>query len=583
MTPDTELCLPLHKRVVTQYAVGENGARELRLYYGDKEISFDEPELFAFGETLARKARFKAGEAVSWAEGYDWPAIRALLEELVDTEVLRYADDVEPEPAVLRDGSRPNPLPPAQTTVARTWFESENVMRELAGRALEIGYLEVAVPIFRVAHMSLDADGRQVGEANVFPPQLRLDIPTRWRTCIYAGTRFQQDRPMNVSALKAMRAWWPHIMVMLARIRDEYLRRFPEARQGWTVGHLERLATVVLALPTYLMMRAEDRVENGALHPALSCLFRVTDGLRMTMHQMLFVPMGEPSLPPDAPVTGTQVYEYAERNYSFHSEHGVCAGPQAMVMEFFGVTVDGKPPEHIVELEPALEAALAALEPALDYGLMGLQAYAAVFSLWPRMTRAYEKLTGIVEAMAARAPAAALRDRLHGHMQRIAEAGFLAKEQWRADRQHVYADMYAHCTFGLTGAYPARPLDELLAPAVSPDATRARDAMREAMLRHFGDAAAGSAGAIEAMLDVTIGFLGETQSVLRLACEVQAAINAHLGRARPTRPLEAADLDLHNKMQGRNDRRLPYLIDELQAVFGVRIALTKDVFEIAMG
>ena len=33
MTPDTELCLPLHKRVVTQYAVGESGAREPRLHF----------------------------------------------------------------------------------------------------------------------------------------------------------------------------------------------------------------------------------------------------------------------------------------------------------------------------------------------------------------------------------------------------------------------------------------------------------------------------------------------------------------------------------------------------------------------
>jgi hypothetical protein len=583
--PGTELCLPMHKRVVAQYATGDNGERELRLYYGDKEISFDEPELFAFGETLARQSTFKAGSATQWGEGYEWPAVEKLLQELLEVGVLRHASEVEADaPVASRDGSRPNPLPPAQTAVARTWFEVEDVMGELAGRPVELGYLELVVPIFRVAHMSLDADARQVGEANVFPPQLRLDVPTKWRTCIYAGTRFQQDRPMNVTALKTMRAQWPQMMVMLKRIREAYLQRFPSARKGWTVGHLERLATVVLALPTYLLMRRDERVENGALHPALSCLFRVTDGVRMTMHQMLFVPMGEPTLSPDAPMTSTAIYEYAERNYSFHSEHGVCAGPQAMIMEFLGVLVDGNEPTDgaAVELHPEVEAALAVLEPAIDYGLMGLQAYAAVFSLWPRMTRAYDQLTRIAQHAADRSAAAsALRDRLDDHMRRIEEAGFLAKEKWRADRQDVYADMYAQCTFGLTGAFPARGLDELLAPAATPAATRARDALREAVERYFGADAHACAAEIDALLDAMVDFLTQTQAVLKLGCEVQASINALLGRKAASKPLAAADIDLHNKVQGRNDRRLPYLLDEIEAIFGVRVALHQDVLEIS--
>ena len=45
------------------------------------------------------------------------------------------------------------------------------------------------------------------------------------------------------------------------------------------------------------------RVENGQLHPVLSSMFRVTDGLRMTMHHMLFIPFGEPTRKPDTPMT----------------------------------------------------------------------------------------------------------------------------------------------------------------------------------------------------------------------------------------------------------------------------------------
>jgi hypothetical protein len=180
-----------------------------------------------------------------------------------------------------RDGARPSPLPPAETTEARTWLECESITETLAGRPLELGYLELVIPIFRVAHMALDGDGRQVGEANVFPKPLRLDIPTKWRTCIYSGSRFQDERPMNVTALKAIRAHWPQIMTALLRIREAYLERFPHARNGWTVGEIERLATLVLAVPTYQLMR-KGGLQNGELHPALSSMFRVTDGLRMT-------------------------------------------------------------------------------------------------------------------------------------------------------------------------------------------------------------------------------------------------------------------------------------------------------------
>ena len=52
LSPHDELRLPLHRRVVTQYAPAEAGGTELRLYCGAQEISFDEPAFFAFGEVL---------------------------------------------------------------------------------------------------------------------------------------------------------------------------------------------------------------------------------------------------------------------------------------------------------------------------------------------------------------------------------------------------------------------------------------------------------------------------------------------------------------------------------------------------
>ena len=62
---------------------------------------------------------------------------------------------------------------------------------------------------------------------------------------------------MNATALKAMRTHWPQMMAALLRIRAAFLRRFAEAADGMTVGHLERLATLVLSVPTMVSLPIE--------------------------------------------------------------------------------------------------------------------------------------------------------------------------------------------------------------------------------------------------------------------------------------------------------------------------------------
>jgi len=572
LEPSDELVFPLHKSAILQYGQDAAGRPELRLFHGAHEISFDEPETFAFGEALARQPRFQAGAALDWQPALGWPRVAGLLCDLLDRGVLRRAGEVEADALPrVKAGLRPSPLPPAPARAPRAWADCAEIMAELTGRPLELGHLELVTPIFRVAHVALDAEGRQVGEANVFPKALRVEVETRWQTCLFEGSRHQPDRPMNVSALKAMRAHWGQMMVVLAHMRKAYLQRFPEARDGWTVGHVERLATAVLALPTWMLMRAERPVANGELHPALSCVFRVTDGLRMAMHQMLFVPIGEPTRSPDTPVTSAEIHAYAERNHSFHSEHGVCAGPRAMVEEFLGVILDGKPPADGLqfEVDAQVAAALREIEPALDYGLLGLQAYAAVFSLWPAMTRAFEQVAAAIDAWAEDgAPAAlALRERFAGHLRNVRQATYIGEEARRIDREAVYADMYAHCVRGVTGAAPQRPLQVRLTPRPSAAAEAARGQLRAALRWRFGQAP-GEAQRLDAVAEAILDYLLRTQAVLRLASEVQRQINAHLGRRAPSRPFSGRDIDLHNVLQGA-ERRLPYLLDELEAAFGL--------------
>ena len=588
MQPDDLLQLPMHQRMVVQYTDNEDGQRELQLFYANKEISFDEPELFTFGETLARQSHFVAAEALTWGSPGDWLRVQALLQHLIDEGVLHHAEEeggAFDERLLGAAGQCPSPLAPARTDRPRTWQECPGLMAELTGRPLDIGYLELVVPIFRVAHMSMDAEGRQVGESNAFPAVLRVDVPTRWRTCIYPGSRFQNEKPMNVSALKAMRAHWGPMMAMLLKVRKAYLTRCPEARAGWTVAHLERLSTAVLALPAYQLMRRERRVANGELHPVLSSMFRVTDGLRMTMHHMLFIPFGEPTRKPDTPMTAPEVHAYAERAFSFHSDHGVCAGPRVMIDEFLSVIVDGKMPRDGLPeaLDAGLQDAIKDIEPAIDYAMFGLKAYAAIFSLWPITMRTYEELQAIAEAWACSESSAhvmAACEWLRPIIKKLRGETHLATEAWRADREVVYGDMYAQCGRIADGHLPAHTLAECLSPrAVSADEAPAQE-LRAAIDRHFGAGTPGVRHFRDTLQARLLNYFTQVQAVVRTACETQRQINQLLGRDEPAQRFSAADIDIYVHLDGHTEGRVPFLLDELSRLLDLSIEIDGESIKI---
>ena len=118
---------------------------------------------------------------------------------------------------------------------------------------------------------------------------------------------------MNTTAFREMRAHWPQMVSAHARIRNAY----PDAAAAPTIADVERLSALVLAVPTYQLIRQNGPIGNGAQHPALSSLFRVTDGLRMATHQMMFVPVGEDLIPPRTPARVDDIPDNMERTTPF--------------------------------------------------------------------------------------------------------------------------------------------------------------------------------------------------------------------------------------------------------------------------
>jgi hypothetical protein len=577
-----ELFLPRHKRVITQYQTDETGFTELYLYYEDKEISFDEPELFAFGEHLGQQSRFVAETATTWGDGYSWTRVKGLLEVLIREGILHFAGIVEP--TLVAGEACQGRLPPALSQEPRTWHDCEAITAELTGRSIELGYLESVLPVYRVAHVALDMEGRQVGEANVFPKPLRLDIPTEWRTCLYPGSRYQSELPMNVTALKSMRQHWPQMMAILSKIREAYLCRFPEVRQGWTVGHLECLSIMVLALPAYMLMRSNNGVSNGSLHPVLSNMFRVTDGLRGMTHQMLTSPLLEATLPSATPITSSQIYEYTERNYGFQSAYGVCAGPKVMVEEFLAVLVDGKIIEGMltVKLDLEVQDAVEVIEQALDYGLYGLHVYSIIFSNWSLMGRTYEQLDAILERWPENNSTAfnKFKQVIQVDIKNIQAQTVLATEEWRSSRDRVQAYLYEKTSLGLKLPSAEQTLGQCLLPVPSGHHAVAKKTLRSALKQSLGETVSDDDPIFHDLIECLSNHLCREQAMINAACAAQDTINQILGRSAPKRAFTSADMNIYNVLLGFT-QRFPHLSEIFADVFNLSVVVTKNNIEIS--
>ncbi|MEQ1899934.1 MAG: hypothetical protein ABL866_04295 [Devosia sp.] len=556
------LLLAEPRRMVVQRTTSPDGNAALVLYYEDKEISFEEPHLFPFAESLAQQHRFSAGDTITWGNGYEWSVVRDLLVNLLDARILSMDDGTEAQMRPSR--VRPSPLPTAKSKIARDWGDCAAITAELTGRAVDPAHLELIVPVFRVAHIALDADGRQVGEANVFPRALRMDAPTEWMTCPFPGTRYDSDRPMNTTALKAMRSHWDEMMAALKFIRARFLARFPEAAAGWTLAHVERLASLVLSVPTYQLVKANRSPDP--LHPTLSSLFRVTDGLRMATHQMMFVPVGEAALPPHAPVSARQIFDYAERNYSFHSETGVCAGPSHMIVEFIETLLHGED-DGAYRYDARVATALDDVEAAFDYGLLGLRAHAALFSFWPAMARAYEAIAEIVSdaTAAGHINFAPLRTRFDAHLETIRRVTLLGSEDRRQSREAAYADIFDACGHGLETAGASFAQRQADVGLVDEDSSWRGDLLAALV------AGWGGSPFTQALATAICEFCDATRSIVTVSAACQGELNRQIGRRAAPRNFTAADIAVHAELLGSVPQRLPFLFDEIAAALGIVI------------
>jgi len=563
--PTERLFVPHRKRLSYSYVINEDGARELRLDYGLKEITFDEEHLFAFGEQLVREPSFTGAIATMWGPGYAWDELRPLLESLLAEGLLRRGDgDGLNDPR--GGGLVPSQVPRSVCPFARSWTpaDCESITRDLAGRPIEIGYLEAVVPMFRIAHPALDGDDRQVGEANVYPARLRLDRDTEWRVCQYPGSRYRDDTPMNVTALRAMIKHWKPMLATILAVRRELHARLGAPVGPWKIGELYVLSCVILALPTFQLMTAA----GAPLHPVLSSLFRITDGIRMTTTDMLF--SIEHTRRDDEPMTAAALYEFAEQHTVFIGDTGVCAGPKPMIEEFLAAVVDGAPVQGLdgVELPAEVQRLLAELPAVVDYGLLAAQSWGVALSIFPAMSRCYQAVLAILEPHLAAGHS--LIERLRADW-RVLTHMQLVRDRDRGVHLNAYRDAYER-------SWPlcrARIGESKIAKEIAPVAETAMHAVAsrrlQAILTTREDLAA-EEGVVDGVVAALMLYLREEQAVVAAATRIQEAINQLLDRPRPDRPLSVRDIHA-NYVMG-DAASFPYLFDSLEAGLGLRVECT---------
>lgn len=577
LQPSDVLWIPKRRRLTHSRFKAEDGQEILHLFYGEIELIFDEPDIAPLGEKLIEVERFRADEAMTWSNGspHDWTRIRDLLQALLDQEVLKiYTESakVAAEQYPQRLGLAPDDRP-VQTFSAAGQGPSRCpvITQEAFGHAYDLENLELMVPVYRVAHPAMDTDGRQVGENNVTPRNLFLDLPAQRKLCQYAGSRFQDERPMNQTALKHMAKRWPELLSLSEQFRLALWKRMPPVEPDkMRAGELHYLAVCTLGAVGYLMVRGENPVPNGELDGGMAAMFRLIDGVRLVTNDLI---REEPeSRGCEQLVTSKSINDFAEHYSVYRGNLGVCAGPPALIDEYLQVMMGEMPAP--INVEPDVASRLGDIDAAIDYGLLGSRVESIVRYVGGTLAVLHEKL----RAVFASAPESRLRELLQVP---IAPSALpLMRDDYPPDvtlqrEIDVSCWLFDRAGDALAGKVEPGKLEERMRrdPAVAASAPRLSEFFATALpadkaiaepLRSELAAAAVDAFALE-------------RRGLQLLEREQGSLNTRLRRAQ-SRPLTPADMAAFN-----NQRSGPALSATLAEGLGITVTSDANATVVSYG
>jgi hypothetical protein len=545
LQPSEVLFIPRRRRLTHGRFKNEEGQEILHLFYGEVELIFDEPDVAPLGEKLMEVERFRADEAMAWSNAapHTWEKIRDLLQALIDQNVLKRLSESSATGAETfpqRLGLAPEGRQPL--TFGGHDDRCPALTEEGFGRTFDLSNLEVLIPIYRIAHPALDTDGRQVGENNVIPRTLFLDLPTQRRVCNYPGSRYQDELPMNVTALKNMAKRWPELLSLTEQFRTALAARMPPRDpSSLCAGELHFHAVCQMASVAYVLVRGVDPVPNGQLDGGLAAMFRLIDGVRLVTNDMLRATAGAHGC--DRPVNAETIAEYAERHVVYRGTHGVCAGPPGLIEEYLRVLFGET--SAPIEVEPTLAARVGDLEAAIDYGLLGQRVESAVRFMGASQGLLHERLR---VAFDGNRPRTELQERVEAPID-SKHYPLLREDHSLVDTFELELDvsrwLFARAGDALSGKVDGASLDELvkLDPA-------AQAVSRRRLAEFFAHALPADKAPSEPICSelaaVAADVFALERRCLRVVEREQGKLNERLQR-RPGRALTGADLAAYNR------------------------------------
>ena len=329
-----------------------------------------------------------------------------------------------------------------------------------------------------------DDEGRPLGESKV-PPEQRHGVAFDLRSCPFADSRHNNERPMNASALKQMLAHWEGALGTIALLRSLYCAEAKQERLR--LIDVWRLGGLTSSIADFAFLRAWSPLGDGDLPAAVAVAYKAPLGIASTTAAM----WADGAARFDAIVEADALYEYADRRGHFIGPEQVCAGPVAMVKEVLRLVVDGGGPQGRPSVAAAVIAdsgrfmqfshgaaslrlvrmALDRLDASMGFALAGALADDPAT---PRLSDAVKRSIRMARFLGFDAGAReAILDELLGHA-----ADFLEGVEGLRDHTRTISEAWA------------RPLGDAAAPirrivAASPRARLLRAQTREAIGQHF--------------------------------------------------------------------------------------------------
>ena len=546
LQPSEVLFIPKRRRLTHSRFKGEGGQEVLHVFYGEVELIFDEPDVAPVGEKLLEVERFRAEEAMAWSNAgpHAWEKIRDLLQALIDQNVLkRFSESPErtAETYPLRLGLAPEGREPQAFTgadAARCPF----LTQEAFGHQMDLANLEVLVPIYRIAHPAMDTDGRQVGENNAVPRTMFLDLPTQRRQCGYPGSRYQDELPMNVTALKNMTKRWPELLSLTEQLRQALTARMPPREPGkLRAGELHFHAICQLACAAYVLVRGENPVPNGQLDAGLAAAFRLIDGVRLVTNDLLRETPGRHGC--ETPVTAQGIADWAEKYAVYRGNHGVCAGPPGLIDEYLRVLFGET--SAPIQVEPNAAERVGDMEAALDYGLLGQRIESVVRFFGASQGLLHERLRA---AFQGHAPRTRLQERVEipvdlEHFP-LLRTDYPLVESFSLERE-VDRWLFARAGEALPGKVDGASLDEVMKLDPAAQATSQRQ-LAEFFAHALPADKAVSEPICGELAAVAADLFALERRCLRVVEREQGKLNERL-RRQPGRALTNIDLGTYNR------------------------------------